>query len=177
MRNLFLLSLLILLTRCTSNDKAVEEKSTFQRLKCYFFFISDCPASRNNLPKIQYLSKKYANQVDFVGLVSDPYLDSIELSSTLEELSISFRIQLDTNLLIARKQGAKITPEVFLYDSDNKLIYSGSVDNYFYALGKHRKVITQHHLADAIKNTFSRKVVHPKHTKPFGCSINYNTKY
>jgi hypothetical protein len=175
MRNLFLLSLLLLLARCTSKDKTVEEKSTFQQLKCYFFFISDCPASRNNLPKIQYLSKKYANQVDFVGLVSDPYLDSIELGSTLEELSISFPIQLDTTLIIARKHGAKITPEVFLY-ADNKLIYSGSVDNYFYALGKHRKVITQHHLADAIKNTFSRKIVHPKHTKSFGCSINFNTK-
>lgn len=176
MKYFLIFSLLVLLSSCTNKVETVDEKSTIEQLNCYFFFISDCPASRNNLPKIQALFHEFSDHVNFSGVVSDPYLDTAELSKTLKEFAISFSILLDTNLNIAREHRAKITPEVFLYNSKNELIYSGSVDNYYYDLGKHRKRISENYLLDAITNGLAGKDATTKRTNPLGCTINFDVK-
>jgi hypothetical protein len=46
------------------------------------------------------------------------------------------------------------------------------VDNYYYELGRHRKLITEKYLENAILNTLQNKPVTTKETKPIGCRIN-----
>ncbi|MGK0390711.1 MAG: hypothetical protein ACI94Y_003471 [Maribacter sp.] len=60
-------------------------------LQCYFFFIADCPASKNNISKIQQIKDDYSKYgVKVMGVVSDPVLDSKELETTLKEYNTDF---------------------------------------------------------------------------------------
>ena len=71
-----------------------------------------------------------------------------------------------TNLL-----KATITPEVFMLNQQQKVIYQGRIDNWAYEVGRKRTVITEHNLRDAIK-TFKKRqpIAYPK-TKAVGCFI------
>lgn len=176
MKLFFFFILIALFFGCSDTKSSKQKPANSEQFSCYFFFISDCPASRNNLPKIEKLHQQYSESVEFIGIVSDPYLDTSKLNNTLSEFNISFHVKSDTNLFIAKQHGASITPEVFLYNSSGDLIYSGSVDNYYFDLGKHRKQITENYLAQAIASGISGNIVKVKRNEPIGCTINFDTK-
>lgn len=74
---------------------------------------------------------------------------------------------MDENSSLANSLMAKTTPHVFFYNSQFKLIYSGSIDNIWD--GKRKKDIP--HLKQAIQNhSLSKKIKTPT-TAPKGCSI------
>ncbi len=170
---------------CISCSGTQEEPSSTAREKtgtelgqhdmiCYFFFIADCPASRNNLPKMVRLFELYEELgLEVIGVVSDPEIDSLKLAATLAEFEVSFSIMKDDSLHIAKKHRATVTPQVFLYDQDSTLVYSGMIDNYYYELGKHRKIVSEAYLEDAIVNLLIGEPIVPAETKPIGCLINH----
>ncbi|MFT5862372.1 MAG: hypothetical protein ACI828_001020 [Flavobacteriales bacterium] len=138
-----------------------------------FFFIADCPASRNNILKISQFAKKYEpSQLKVIGVVSDPFIDMDYLYETMLELGLKINIKIDSTLAIAQKHGATVTPEVFLYDND-ELLYSGLLDNYYTTLGKHRKIVTSNYLELAIQSSTQNRD-YEKKTNAIGCKINFN---
>ena len=153
----------------------VEHVEQFPELTCYFFFISDCPACRNNLPKVVDLAERYSDRgLEVIGVVSDPELDEALLEETLETFGVKFPIQRDEDLEIARRHGATVTPQVFLYDAAETLLYSGQFDNYYFELGRHRKNITETWLEDAIQAAHGNAVPTVSRTEPIGCVINFD---
>jgi hypothetical protein len=66
---------------------------------------------------------------------------------------------------------ASITPEVFVYDKTSKLVYSGRIDNWAYAPGKTRTVITKNELADVLQKLSEGKNVSFHKTQAVGCFI------
>lgn len=150
------------------NDKA------FKKLTCYFFFIADCPASRNNLPKMVQLGHKYAaNGLSIIGVVSEPMPDNEKLQLTLETFHVDFAIEMDSTLALAKTHGATVTPQVMLYNENSELIYSGLLDDYYIDLGTHRKNVKEHYLEQAIVNTLNGEPVTLRKTEPLGCIINF----
>lgn len=176
------LFLAIVLISCTEIDRTHTDDSdppipagTYEELNCYFFFIADCPAVRNNLPKINDLVKTFAPfGLSVTGIVSDPDLDQAKLDETISEFDVQFPVVLDTGLTMAKAYGASVTPQVFLYNSAGALVYSGAVDNYFYSLGKHRKIVSEPYLNSAISRTLAGVPVRFERTEPIGCKINYD---
>ncbi len=177
------LSFTLFLVMCSSaNEKTLDQKKTLislgngrQEMTCYFFFVADCPASRNNLPKVNQLAEEYRDWgLSVIGVVSDPLLDQQKLKATLEQFGIQFPLIIDDSLLVAKKHGATVTPQVFLYDQDSLLVYSGLLDDYFFSLGKHREKIFTHFLEEAIVSTLINEAVEITETEPIGCKINFN---
>ena len=166
----------------SANEDAIERvgegnaaQEEHPELTCYFFFISDCPACRNNLPKVVDLAQRYADQgLEVIGVVSDPELDEDLLQETLETFGVKFEIQRDEDLQIARQHGATVTPQVFLYDASETLLYSGQFDNYYFELGRHRKNITETWLEDAIQAAQGNNLPKVSRTEPIGCVINFD---
>lgn len=73
----------------------------------------------------------------------------------------------DKNNVLADAFGATRTPEVFLFDKNNKLIYHGAIDdNPNDASGVKRK-----HLEEAINEVVSGKAVSVNESRSVGCSI------
>lgn len=183
-RTKFVILLLgLTLLACTSDRSSISDSSlefdinelSYQSIHCYFFFITDCPASRNNLPKIVQLLDRYQSKgLRVTGIVSDPLLDTVKLKETLQQFQVDFAIIIDDSLKLAEAHQATVTPQVVVYDQDSTLIYSGLVDNFFYSLGKHRKQISEHYLEAAIQATLLKEDVLVKQTEPIGCKINFN---
>jgi len=74
---------------------------------------------------------------------------------------------LDDKSLLANKFGAKTTPHVFLFNSKNKLIYLGAIDDNYNSLEE----VTENYVKNAIYEMINKKNITTKKTKAIGCSI------
>lgn len=161
---------LLIVAGCSTDSGPVKFESD-HAMKCYFFFIPDCPASENNLPKVTLLNDKFKDEVEFIGVLSSPEFDENVFDSTIRALNLDFEIVLDDSLKIAEKHGASVTPECFLYDADGNLIYSGAFDDYYKRVGVHNFRVKTPYLENAILDVIAgRKILQAK-TKAVGCRI------
>ena len=60
---------------------------------------------------------------------------------------------------------------MFVVSADKKVVYSGRIDDTFYALGKRRNVITTTELSDALAEIISGKSIKTPKTQAVGCII------
>lgn len=74
---------------------------------------------------------------------------------------------LDENSVVADAFNAKTTPHVYLFDSENKLVYTGAIDD---NVDKEAEV-KEHWLADAMKSLSQGEEIATPVTKNMGCSI------
>ena len=151
------------------------EETTNPEIRCVFFFIPDCPASRADMPAIMELSKKYGPQgLKFAAIMSDPEPNDSVLGLAILNYNFTLPVVYDTLLIEARSYGAITTPQVFLFDANDKLVYSGQVNNYYYTLGRHGSRVTKHYLEDAIVSLLEGTIISVPKTSPIGCKINFD---
>lgn len=74
---------------------------------------------------------------------------------------------LDENSQIADMFGANHTPEIYLFNRDNKLVYKGAMNDNPGDPASYKKM----YIEDAINAMVAGKEVDPKVTKSIGCSI------
>ena len=80
-----------------------------------------------------------------------------------------FPYVLDEDAKLAKAFGAMKTPHVYLFDSDNKLVYTGAIDDN----AKSAKKVKNNYLMDAIRSLGNNKKIKISETKALGCSIKY----
>ena len=80
-----------------------------------------------------------------------------------------FPYVLDKDAKLAKAFGAMKTPHVYLFNSDNKLVYTGAIDDN----AKSAKKVKNNYLMDAIRALGSNKKIKISETKALGCSIKY----
>jgi peroxiredoxin len=86
-----------------------------------------------------------------------------------DKLGMKFSYTVDASSVVARTFGAEITPEVFLFDAENKLVYHGAVDDN----GQDATAVNAHFLINALDEMNGGKAVTVSETKSMGCSIKY----
>jgi hypothetical protein len=74
---------------------------------------------------------------------------------------------LDENSAMADKFGATRTPELFLFDNSQKLVYHGAIDDN----SKSEDAVTRKHAVTAIDELSAGKEISMKETKSVGCTI------
>jgi len=170
------LLLVLVLTNCSTQQQQSEiVLADLQpvQMQCLFFFIPDCPACKASIPALMELHKKYAPLgLDITAILSDPAPNDSVLQATIDYYELTVPLQNDSNLAIARKYHASTTPQFMLFDANEKLVYNGKINNYYYQFGKHRKVVTENYLEDAILALLEKREVVVKSTDPIGCKIN-----
>ena len=94
--------------------------------------------------------------------------DSYEaMQAYAKKQNYSFYYAVDKNSELADAFGANRTPECFLFDENNKLVYHGAIDdNPSNASG-----VEKEHLKNAIEQMVSGKDVVVKQTRSVGCTI------
>jgi hypothetical protein len=180
---LLFITLALLLVSCEtkhSNENKMNDlvELPSHRMRCLFFFIPDCPASKACMAPFGELIRRYESHgLEALGIVSDPKPDTVLLEALLKESRLDLPLVLDTNLEYAHKQGATTTPQFFLLDSLDQVLYSGLIDNYYYAFGKHRARVSENYLQDAIEAYLLGKKIAVKETEAIGCKINYDKSH
>ena len=136
------------------------------------FMSAQCPVVKAYADRINALTKDYqAKGISVIGLNSNATESLDYVKSNMTERSYTFPMLIDKGNVIADKFGATVTPEVYLFDKDGKLVYRGAIDN-----DRSGENVTARPLQDAVDATLAGKAVAKTETKAFGCTIKRSTK-
>ncbi len=131
-------------------------------------FISvQCPVSNAYNERMEKLAADYkAKGIAVIGINSNVAEDVAAVKAHAAENKLSFPILKDPGNKIADKLGATVTPEAYLLDANNKLIYHGRIDN-----SRNAAQVESNDLRNALDSAVAGKAVEKAEAKAFGCSI------
>ncbi|HKP36905.1 MAG TPA: thioredoxin family protein [Pyrinomonadaceae bacterium] len=131
------------------------------------FIATKCPVSNNYNDRMEKLAQDYKSQgVNVIGINSNYTEPSAEVKSHAAEKHLTFTILKDEGNKIADRLGATRTPEAYVLDANNKLVYHGRIDN-----SQKTEGITSNDLRDALDEVVAGKAVTKTGGAAFGCTI------
>lgn len=140
----------------------------------FCFLGTECPMAKNYGPKLQRMSKQYAdNGIQFIGVMSNVQDSLADVNSYIVEHGITFPIGKDHDQKTANQFGATRTPEIFVTDRIGTIRYHGRIDNQ-YEPGVARKRATQNDLRDALDALIENRDPPRSSTIATGCIIGRN---
>lgn len=92
-----------------------------------------------------------------------------DMQARAESSGYDFYYALDEQAKLAEAFGATRTPDIFLFDSDLELVYTGAIDDN----AKSAEDVEQPYLKNAIENLVAGDAINPKTTKALGCTIKW----
>ena len=134
-----------------------------------------CPYVIHYLKELQQLSNKYCREIDFVAMSSNdvdryPQDGPGEMKKLFDSLGLNFPYLYDETQEVAKSLKAECTPEFYLYDSNNELVYRGRLD----ASSPGKDIpITGINLRTAIEALLKGEAVSPEQHPSMGCSIKW----
>lgn len=138
-----------------------------------FFVTEDCPVSNYYSHEIRRICEDYAHKGLGCSLV---YVDPTTTDEKARKHAADYghgdypkMVDRDHVLIDATK--AAITPTAVVIRSDETIAYRGRIDNFFAAIGKSRRVVTEHDLRDALDAVLAGKPVAKAETPVVGCYI------
>ena len=136
----------------------------------FVFLGTECPLAKLYLPRLDEISKQYADIARVVGIDSNTQDTLAEIQAYVEENKVSFPILKDTQGQLSIALEAERTPEVFILDRSGTIFYQGRVDDQ-YGVGYSRETARQEDLKRALNELRQGQLVSVPQTKPVGCFI------
>jgi hypothetical protein len=137
-----------------------------------FFVTASCPIANQYAPEIRRICSEYAPSGARCYLVyADPYLSAAEVRKHAADFGHTSPAILDSKLALARRAGAKVTPEAAVFSKTGALMYLGRINDFYTELGRRRQRVTQHDLRDALDDVAAGRAVRNPRTGATGCFI------
>lgn len=92
-----------------------------------------------------------------------------DMKERAESSNYQFYYALDKQAKLAEAFGATRTPDIFLFNSDMELVYTGAIDDN----AKSAEDVEQTFLKNAIENLVAGNEIDPNTTKALGCTIKW----
>lgn len=173
--NLFFFIFFYFVTGFTTYSSSLNNDEVADPFKTYIFMAVECPISQKYVYRLNELNKFYPD-MNIVGIFQDNTSEA-DLSDFKQRFSVDFPLVLDKDHRWALQFKAEITPEVFLVDRFDRVLYSGAIDNWFISLGRNRSFTSEHYLLDAFLAIKQGDEVKNKKTKAVGCFLELNTSH
>ena len=141
------------------------------------FICRHCPYVKHVQNELAKLGKDYAGKIGIVAISSNDIAaypeDAPEsLKQQSEEVGFSFPYLYDETQEVAKAFTAACTPDLFLFDSDGKLVYRGQLDDSRPDSGI---PVTGQDLRAAIDALLSGQPVSPDQKPSLGCGIKWKS--
>lgn len=143
-----------------------------QKYYLFIFLSPDCPLCQNYSKDLNQLFTQYKDRIAFYGIIPGKAYSVSEVKEFSETYKVKFDLLFDKSFQLAKLLQATTTPQVFLVNSKNEIVYSGRIDNWATSIGVKRTIITDHFLEDAIFSSVNNIPVKLRYTHPVGCLIN-----
>ena len=131
------------------------------------FISAQCPVVRGYNERMEKLAEDYkARGINVIGINANSTETVDQMKAHAADYKLSFPMLRDKGNKIADSLGAQVTPEAFVLDANNKLVYHGRIDN-----SKNGANITASDLRDALDAMLDGKPVTKTEVSAFGCSI------
>ena len=130
------------------------------------FLSAQCPVVKMYDERVNKLAAEYAAKgINFVGINSNS-TEGLDWVKSHAEANYKFPMLIDPENKIADKLGALVTPEVYYFDTNNKLLYHGAIDN-----DRSGKNIKDNYLRVAFDSTLAGGKIERTKANAFGCTI------
>jgi hypothetical protein len=138
-----------------------------------FFITNDCPVSNYYSHEIRRICEDYATRGVGCALVyTDPTMTDEQARRHSQEYGHgAYPKIVDRTHALVKAAGAAINPTAVVVRADESIAYRGRIDNSFAAIGKQRRVVTEHDLRDALDAVIAGKPVVKPEAPPIGCYI------
>lgn len=139
------------------------------------FICNHCPYVIHYHDEIKRLAGDYAEILNMVAISSNdienyPQDGPDKMRELWEDLGLSFPYLFDSTQEIAKKYKAECTPEFYLFDHSQQLVYRGRLDESSPNSGIEP---TGEDLRDAIDNLISGKEINSNQLPSMGCNIKW----
>ncbi|MEK6477353.1 redoxin domain-containing protein [Catalinimonas sp. 4WD22] len=153
-------------------DEASVSKLLGDQGAVLLFLDPDCPVSQKYGATIRKLSRKFEEKgIQTIAIYPVVNIDEDKVNTFANEYQYEFTHLLDPQMELTKSIQASVTPEAYLLDSKGEVIYHGAIDNWYYALGRYRRVVTRHFLKDAVSAYLQHEPITQKETEAIGCMI------
>ncbi|MFV8325555.1 thioredoxin family protein [Flavobacterium sp. ZS1P14] len=140
------------------------------------FICNHCPFVRHVIEEIVMIANDY--RVQGIGIIAissnnaeKQPLDAPELMTEFAfENKMEFSYLYDETQEVAKAYGAACTPDFFLFDSQNKLVYRGQLDDSRPGNGI---PLSGNDLRGAIDSVIYNRIINPNQKASIGCSIKW----
>lgn len=141
------------------------------------FICRHCPYVKHVQDELAKIGKDYAGKIGVVAISSNDIAAYPEdapqsLKEQAEEVGFSFPYLYDESQDVAKSFSAACTPDLFLFDSDGKLVYRGQLDDSRLGNGV---PVTGKDLRSAIDAILSGQSVSGDQKPSIGCSIKWKS--
>lgn len=139
------------------------------------FMCNHCPYVQAVWDKLIALQNEFEPAgVQFVGINANdaetyPEDGFEKMKKYAAERSQNFPYLRDETQEIAKKYGAVCTPDIFVYDAEQRLVYHGRIDDNWQDASK----VTKRELAEALQALVQGKKPSPDQKPSMGCSIKW----
>jgi len=138
-------------------------------LTAYIILNTECPVSQNVVQKINELKIKYS-AVEFKSVFT-AWDNKQQIQRFKKTYKLYTDIIHDKKHKLIMQLGASKTPEVFLINNKKIIIYQGSVNDQYLALGTRKNTEITCYLQEAIKDYIANGIVKIPKTNVVGCRI------
>jgi peroxiredoxin len=139
------------------------------------FSCNHCPYVRAYKNRIRQIQSDYSDKGIRLFAInsndSDQYEDdSFEnMKVRAAEMNFNFPYLRDEDQVVARSYGASHTPEIFLFNSQKKLVFHGKIDDNW----RDETKVVSTYLRDAIEELIDGKEISVPETFTIGCTIKW----
>jgi hypothetical protein len=130
---------------------------------------TECPMSQKYVRVLEQLATDFP-KIHFEGVFTKWETDSTLLEFR-ENYHFSWTARIDSSNQWLQAMHVQVVPECLFFDEKQQLLYRGSIDNWFYALGKYRPKATEHYLRDALNAYAKGECINVEKTDALGCII------
>ena len=147
-----------------------------KRALLVMFICHHCPFVKHVKAELAALGKDYGMKgVGIVAISSnDPAVSSDDspegLQRMVKEWGLNFPVCYDETQAVAKSYAAACTPDFYLFDQDQKLVYRGQLDD---SRPSNGKPVTGADLRGAIDALLSGRAVSPDQRPSLGCNIKW----
>ena len=131
-------------------------------------FISvQCPVSNGYNKRMEALAQTYSERgINVIGINANATESADAVKAHAAEKHFTFAVLKDPGNKIADRLGATRTPEAYLLDGNNKLVYHGRIDN-----SRDESAVDSSELRDAMDALLAGKPIKKTTAMAFGCNI------
>ena len=131
-------------------------------------FVSvQCPVSNAYNERMEKLAQDYkARGINLIGVNANSTESASEAKAHASSNNLTFLILKDKDNKLADRLGAERTPEAYVLDAGNKIVYRGRIDN-----ARNASSVSASELRDAMDAMLAGKPIVKSSVPAFGCSI------
>jgi len=130
-----------------------------------------CPICQNMTFDLRQLEQDYSDRsVEFVGVFPNASTTPAQIASFKDTYGLSMNMIQDTAGW-AETLGAKWTPEVFVLDQRDSVVYQGRINDRYFAPGKRKPKTKRRDLDAALRDCLAGRPVADPVTNAVGCPI------